>query len=112
GGAAVAPARTPASVAPGAWAPSAAPVTSAAPMIEAAEAAMRVGDYRGAQAIARRATEADPRSAEGHRLAGDAALALGQDGDAEREYAAAIVLDTANSGAEHGLGRRPESHNE
>ena len=81
---------------------------SVAPLLEAAEAAIRVGDYRGAQAIARRAIDADPRSAEGHRLAGDAALSLGQDGDAEREYAAAIVLDTANSGAEYGLGRLAE----
>ena len=83
-------------------------LANTAPMIAEAEAAMRAGDYRGAQAAARRATEADPRSAEGHRLAGDAALALGQDGDAEREYAAAIVLDAANSGAEFGLGRLAE----
>jgi tetratricopeptide (TPR) repeat protein len=89
--------------------PSPAPLTnSSAPLVEAAENAMRVGDYRSAQAIAHRALDADPRSAEAHRIAGDAALALGQDADAEREYTAAVVLDASNSGAELGLGRLAE----
>src|SRR5262249_5590261 len=86
-----------------------APVTSgAAPLVEAAENAMRVGDFRSAQSIAHRALDADPQSAEAHRIAGDAALALGQDADAEREYTAAVVLDASNSGAELGLGRLAE----
>src|SRR5262249_5374280 len=68
-----------------------APVTSsAAPLVEAAESAMRVGDFRSAQSIAHRVLDADPKSAEAHRIAGDAALALGQDADAEREYTAAV----------------------
>jgi tetratricopeptide (TPR) repeat protein len=81
---------------------------STAPLLEGAENAIRVGDYRAAQTLARRVLDVDPRSAEGHRLAGDAAQALGQDGDAEREYAASIVLDASNSGAEYGLGRLAE----
>jgi Flp pilus assembly protein TadD len=86
-----------------------APVSaSAAPLVEAAENATRVGDYRSAQSIARRALEADPKNAEAHRIAGDAALALGQDAEAEREYTAAVVLDASSSGAELGLGRLAE----
>ena len=81
---------------------------STAPLLEAAEKAIRLGDFRAAQAMARHVIDADPKSAEGHRLAGDATLALGQDGDAEREFAAAIVLDASNSGAEAGLGRLAE----
>jgi tetratricopeptide (TPR) repeat protein len=79
-----------------------------AQMLEAAEKAMLAGDFRGAQAMARRALDLDPRSADAHRIAGDASLALGQEADAEREYAAAIVLDAGNSGAEYGLGRLAE----
>ena len=95
-------------LAPSAASAPAASGASTAPLLEAAEKAIRVGDYRAAQSMARHVIDADPKSAEGHRLAGDAASALGQDGDAEREYAAAIVLDAANSGAEAGLGRLAE----
>ena len=91
--------------------PAAGPAPSSsgtAQMLDSAEKAMQTGDFRGAQAMARRALDLDPRSAEAHRVAGDASLALGQEADAEREYAAAIVLDAGNSGAEYGLGRLAE----
>jgi len=86
------------------------PASSAAavPVLENAENLLKAADYRGARAAAMRALELDPRSAESHRIIGDAALALGQEGDAEREYTAALVLDTANSGSELGLGRLAE----
>lgn len=85
-----------------------APASNAAPLVEAAEAALRNADYRGAQAMAMRALDADPRSSDARRVLGDAALALGQEGDSEREYTAALVLDSANSRAEFGLGRLAE----
>jgi tetratricopeptide (TPR) repeat protein len=86
------------------------PATSAAavPVLENAEALLKAADYRGARSAANRALELDPKSAEAHRIVGDAALALGQEGDAEREYTAALVLDSANSRAEVGLGRLAE----
>lgn len=87
---------------------SAAPAANFVPLIEAAENAMKSGDYRSAQALVARALEADPRSAEAHRLAGDAAAALGQGSEAEREYTAAVVLDSGNSRAELGLGTLAE----
>lgn len=74
------------------------------PLIEDAESALAKGDFRTAGALARQASEADPRNAEAHRIAGDAALAGGQDVDAEREYSAAVVLDSGNPKAELGLG--------
>jgi len=77
-------------------------------MLDAAEKAVASGDFRGGQAMARRALDLDPRNSEAHRLAGDGSLGLGLDSDAEREYAAAIVLDAGNSGAEYGLGRVAE----
>ncbi|MDQ6891942.1 MAG: tetratricopeptide repeat protein [Acidobacteriota bacterium] len=80
----------------------------AVPVIENAEALLKASDYRGARAAASRALELDPKSAEAHRIVGDAAFALGQEGDAEREYTAALVLDTANSRSEFGLGRLAE----
>lgn len=99
------PIGAPASGAPTA-APGAAPAVS--PLVEVADAALKNADYRGAQTIARRALETDPRSSDAHRIIADAALALGQEGDAEREYTAALVLDSANSRAEFGLGRLAE----
>ncbi|HKD11000.1 MAG TPA: tetratricopeptide repeat protein [Thermoanaerobaculia bacterium] len=84
------------------------PPSGASQILEAADRALAAGDYRGAQAMAHRALDVDPRSAEAHRLAGDGSLGLGQDSDAEREYTAAIVLDAGNAGAEYGLGRVAE----
>jgi tetratricopeptide (TPR) repeat protein len=86
------------------------PASSAAavPVLENAENLLKASDYRGARAAALRALELDPKSAESHRIVGDAALALGQEGDAEREYTAALVLDAANSRSELGLGRLAE----
>lgn len=85
-----------------------APSNNVTPMLDAAEKALQAGDYRGAQATARRALDLDSRSAQAHRLSGDASLALGGEADAEREYSAAIVLDASNGGAEYGLGRLAE----
>ncbi|MGH9317111.1 MAG: tetratricopeptide repeat protein [Thermoanaerobaculia bacterium] len=79
-----------------------------ATLLEAAESSLRSGDYRKAQAMAARALDADSKNADAHRLLGDAALGLGQEPDAEREYTASIVLDPANSRAEYGLGRLAE----
>jgi tetratricopeptide (TPR) repeat protein len=81
---------------------------AAVPVIENAEALLKASDYRGARAAASRALELDPKSAEAHRIVGDAAFALGLEGDAEREYTAALVLETANSRSEVGLGRLAE----
>ena len=92
--------------------PSAAPVGSAsaniAPLLDAAERAARDGDLRTAATMAAKAIELDPKSSEAHRVAGDAALALGQDADGEREYTAAVVLDSGNGRAEFGLARLSE----
>ena len=68
--------------------------------------ALAGGDFRAAASYARQASEADPKNADAHRILGDAALAAGQDADAEREFTAAIVLDSANAKAELGLGGR------
>ncbi|HEY6051537.1 MAG TPA: tetratricopeptide repeat protein, partial [Thermoanaerobaculia bacterium] len=86
------------------------PTSSAAavPVLENAETLLKAADYRGARSAASRALELDPKSAEAHRIIGDSAYALGQEGDAEREYTAALVLDTANSRSEVGLGRLAE----
>ena len=87
----------------------AAPVSgNIGPLLEAAERAAREGDLRSAASMAAKAVELDPRSSEAHRLAGDAAMALGQDADAEREYTAAVVLDSGNGKAEFGLARLSE----
>jgi tetratricopeptide (TPR) repeat protein len=75
-----------------------APASSAAPLVDAAEAALKNADYRGAQAMATRALDADPRSSDARRILGDTALALGQEGDAEREFTAALVLDATTGG--------------
>ena len=88
--------------------PVAVPSSSIAPLLEAAERALREGDLRGAQAMATKAVDLDPKSSEAHRLAGDAAAAVGQDSEAEREYTAATVLDSANAKAEFGLARLSE----
>ncbi|MFY9551187.1 MAG: tetratricopeptide repeat protein [Thermoanaerobaculia bacterium] len=80
------------------------PAAVVAPLLENAEAALSKGDFRTAAAVARQASEADPRSAEAHRILGDAALQTGQDADAEREYTASIVLDSSNPRSELGLG--------
>ncbi len=97
----------------GAPAPAASPGAAAAgvnvsPLLEAAENALKAGDFRGAQTLAARALEMDSKNADAHRLLADAALAQGQEGDAEREYAAAIVLDSGNWRGEFGLGRLAE----
>lgn len=88
--------------------PAAAPAGNIAPLLESAERALKEGDLRAVQTMAARAIEMDPRSSEAHRLSGDAALALGQEADAEREYTAAVVLDAANARAEFGLARLAE----
>ncbi len=72
-------------------------------LLEAAERSLASGDFRAAGFSARQASEADPKNAEAHRLLGDAALAGGQDVDAEREFTAAIVLESSNAKAELGL---------
>jgi len=82
------------------------PAVPAAPtaLLESANRALNAGDFRAASSFARQASDADPKSAEAHRVLGDAALALGQNADAEREFAAAIVLDGASFRSELGLG--------
>jgi tetratricopeptide (TPR) repeat protein len=82
--------------------------TNVASLVDQADFALKNGDFRGAAALAARATEADSRSAQAHRAAGDAAWGLGQEGDAEREYTAAVVLDSANWRSELGLARLSE----
>lgn len=84
------------------------PGVSVAPLLESSEAALKKGDYRNAQVIASRALDVDPRSSEAHRIIADAALALGREADAEREYTAAITFDLANARAELGLGQLAE----
>jgi len=102
-----APIGTPPSVA--SPAPGTAPPNAAvAPLLEAAEKAADAGDFRSSQAMARRALDLDPKSSDAHRLVADAALALGQEAETEREYTAAILLDSSNSAAEYGLGRLAE----
>lgn len=77
---------------------------AAAPLLESAEKAMAEGDARAAASFARQASEADPRNADAHRMLGDAALLAGQDAEAEREFTAAIVLESSNARAEYGMG--------
>ena len=81
---------------------------SVAPLLESSEAALKRGDFRNAQVIASRALDVDPKNAEAHRLIADACFALGKEADAEREYTAAIVLDTSNARSELGLARLAE----
>jgi len=81
-----------------------APATSVGSLLEEANTALAKGDFRTAGALARQAAEADPKSAEAHRIIGDAALAGGQDIEAEREYTASVVLDLNNPKSELGLG--------
>ena len=79
-------------------------VPAAPSLLESANKALTIGDFRAASSFAKQAADADPRSAEAHRILGDAALALGQNTDAEREFTAAIVLDSASFRSELGLG--------
>lgn len=91
------------SAAPGAY-PSAGPAPAVGPLLESAERAVSSGDFPAAASYARQASEADPKNADAHRILGDAALAAGSDADAEREFTAAIVLESANAKSELGLG--------
>jgi tetratricopeptide (TPR) repeat protein len=92
----------------GSTAPAAYPPAGAAPavgpLLESAERALSSGDFRAAASYARQASEADPKNAEAHRILGDAALAAGSESDAEREFTAATVLESANAKSELGLG--------
>jgi Flp pilus assembly protein TadD len=92
----------------GAQTPGAAPALPEGPppvtgLLESAQKALAAGDFRAAASFARQASETDPKNAEAHRLLGDAALAAGQDAEAEREYTASIVLDVSNAKAQFGL---------
>ncbi len=78
------------------------------PLLESSETALKRGDLRNAQVIASRALDVDPKNSEAHRLIADASFALGKEADAEREYAAAIMLDAGNARAELGLARLAE----
>jgi tetratricopeptide (TPR) repeat protein len=80
-----------------------APVPSIAPLLASAEKALASGDSRAAASYARQATEADPKSAEAHRLLGDASLLGGQGAEAEKEFTAAIALEPRNTKAVFGL---------
>ncbi|HEY2797619.1 MAG TPA: tetratricopeptide repeat protein [Thermoanaerobaculia bacterium] len=80
-----------------------------APLLESAERNLASGDFRAAASYAKQASEADPRSPEAHRLAGEAALQGGQEGEAEREFTAAVALDSQNAKAQLGLGRVTEA---
>jgi tetratricopeptide (TPR) repeat protein len=84
-------------------APPAAAVTTGA-LLESANRALTAGDFRAAASFGRQAAEADPKSAEAHAVLGEAALALGANADAEKEFTAAILLETGNARAELGLG--------
>jgi tetratricopeptide (TPR) repeat protein len=100
-------AKAPVSSAPiGAPASEGMPPAPAAPssLLESASKALTSGDFRAATSFAKQAADADPKSAEAHRILGDAALAVGQNTDAEKEFAAAIVLDSASFRSELGLG--------
>jgi tetratricopeptide (TPR) repeat protein len=85
-----------------------APAANITPLLDAADRALKEGDLRGAQTMAAKAVEIEPKSSEAHRIAGDAALLLGSDADAEREFTAATVLDAGNPRAEFGLARLAE----
>jgi|KBSSwiStaDraftv2_1062776.scaffolds.fasta_scaffold02971_11 tetratricopeptide (TPR) repeat protein len=80
-----------------------------APLLESAERNLASGDFRAAASYAKQASEADPRSSEAHRLAGEAALLGNQEGEAEREFTAAVGLDSQNARAQLGLGRVTEA---
>lgn len=84
-------------------APAAAPTTPST-LLDSANKALAAGDFRAASSFAKQAADADPKSAEAHRILGDAALAVGQNTDAERDFTAAIVLESANFRSELGLG--------
>jgi Tfp pilus assembly protein PilF len=94
-------------------APAAAPAAagqgvSVAPLLESSEVSLKKGDYRNAQVIASRALDVDPKNSEAHRIIADASFGLGKEADAEREYTAAIVLDSGNARAELGLAQLAE----
>ncbi len=86
--------------------PGSVPVTgpvAATAWLQSAENLVRAGDARGAEAAARRATEADGRNAEAHALLGDLLLAVGKESDAEAEFTAAVARDPSVSRAQYGL---------
>jgi len=80
------------------------PAVAVAPLLESADRALAAGEFKAAASFARQASEADPKNADAHRILGDSALALGQNADAEREFTAATVLESASAKAELGLG--------
>jgi tetratricopeptide (TPR) repeat protein len=84
--------------------PPAGPAPTVGPLLESAERSIASGDFRSAASYARQASEADPKNADAHRILGDAALAAGEEADAEREFTAAIVLESASAKSELGLG--------
>ena len=86
--------------------PGSAPVTgpvAASAWLQSAQNLVRAGDARGAEAAARRATEADNRNADAHGLLGDLLLAAGKEADAEREFTAAVAADPSNARSQYGL---------
>lgn len=80
----------------------------AAALLEAAQTALDAGDARVAEALARRAADAEPRNAEAQRVIAEAAILLDQPADAERAFTAALALDSGNRRAELGLARVAE----
>ena len=80
-----------------------------APLLESAERNLSAGDFRAAASYAKQASEADPKNPEAHRLAGEAALQGGQEGEAEREFTAALALDSQNARAQLGVARVTEA---
>ena len=75
-----------------------APVAPSAPLLESRGARPRLGRLpRRGRPSPGRPPRPIPKNAEAHRMLGDAALLGGQDGEAEREFTAAIVLDSGNA---------------
>lgn len=84
------------------------PTLDVQPLLEAADAALSRKDLPGAADLARRAVEANPRSAAAHRILGDAALAGGDTATAEREYIAATAINSEDPKPEMGLAKLAE----
>ncbi len=102
----------------GALPPSGAPVAAPLPavnvseIIAAAEQALGKGDFAAALDGAKKAQDADPKSAPAHRIAGEVALAQNDPATAEREFLAASALDPADAPTQIGLARIAEKANQ
>ena len=88
------------------------PAVNVNELLASADQALGRRDFAAAAETARKAQDADPRSAPAHRIAGEAALGQSDAATAEREFLAASALDPADPRTQIGLAQIAEKANQ